>query len=229
MIQTAHDEQGHEYYDAIFARGYVTRGYYPLYEQVLRMIEQPGPPRGVLEIGCGVGDLGRMIVERGYPYRGFDFSPVAVECSRKLCPEGKFVTGDAYNSSAYLPHDYDTVVALEVLEHLDDIRIIENIPAGVRLIASVPDYDDVAHLRLYQDPHRDIVERFRPLLKVTNIVLLSRQVSKSDARTIYVLEGLRVKSSVTATEVEGMSAPRVGRNDLCPCGSGLKYKRCCLP
>ncbi len=23
-------------------------------------------------------------------------------------------------------------------------------------------------------------------------------------------------------------APRVGRNDPCPCGSGRKYKRCCL-
>ena len=22
---------------------------------------------------------------------------------------------------------------------------------------------------------------------------------------------------------------KVGRNDLCPCGSGLKYKKCCLP
>jgi hypothetical protein len=22
-------------------------------------------------------------------------------------------------------------------------------------------------------------------------------------------------------------APKVGRNDLCPCGSGRKYKRCC--
>jgi hypothetical protein len=24
------------------------------------------------------------------------------------------------------------------------------------------------------------------------------------------------------------TAPKVGRNDPCPCGSGLKYKRCCL-
>lgn len=24
------------------------------------------------------------------------------------------------------------------------------------------------------------------------------------------------------------AAPRVGRNDLCPCGSGKKYKKCCL-
>jgi hypothetical protein len=23
-------------------------------------------------------------------------------------------------------------------------------------------------------------------------------------------------------------APKVGRNDPCPCGSGLKYKKCCL-
>jgi len=24
------------------------------------------------------------------------------------------------------------------------------------------------------------------------------------------------------------SAPKVGRNDACPCGSGKKYKKCCL-
>lgn len=22
--------------------------------------------------------------------------------------------------------------------------------------------------------------------------------------------------------------PRVGRNDICPCGSGMKYKKCCI-
>ena len=24
-------------------------------------------------------------------------------------------------------------------------------------------------------------------------------------------------------------APKVGRNDACPCGSGKKYKKCCIP
>jgi len=24
------------------------------------------------------------------------------------------------------------------------------------------------------------------------------------------------------------TAPKVGRNDVCPCGSGKKYKKCCL-
>ena len=32
--------------------------------------------------------------------------------------------------------------------------------------------------------------------------------------------GARVKTIVN-------EAPRVGRNDLCPCGSGKKYKKCC--
>lgn len=29
-------------------------------------------------------------------------------------------------------------------------------------------------------------------------------------------------------EAEKPKAPKVGRNDLCPCGSGKKYKQCCL-
>jgi len=24
------------------------------------------------------------------------------------------------------------------------------------------------------------------------------------------------------------TAPKIGRNELCPCGSGKKYKKCCL-
>jgi SAM-dependent methyltransferase len=240
MHLTAHDEKESQYYDRIYAGGYVTQGYYPLYNEVLKMIEQTGPPRRVLEIGCGVGDLGKMIIDRGHPYRGFDFSPVAVECSKKLCRRGEFKVGDAYDPAAYLPHDYDVAVALEVLEHLDDLRIIENLPAGVRLIASVPDYDDVAHLRLYQNPRRDIIERFRPLLRVTTVVALSAQGNGGERKTIYIFQGIRLKqtgeteigSSETPADTSEalalVSAVRVGRNDPCPCGSGRKYKKCCL-
>jgi transposase-like protein len=34
------------------------------------------------------------------------------------------------------------------------------------------------------------------------------------------------QSPVTTIRREG---PKIGRNDPCPCGSGLKFKRCCLP
>jgi SAM-dependent methyltransferase len=240
MLQTVHDEKQHQYYDAIYARGYNTRGYFPLYEEVVKLIERLGPPPRVLEIGCGVGDLGKMIVERGYPYRGFDFSPVAVECSKRLCPQGNFRTGDAYDPECYRPHDYNIVVALEVLEHLDDFAVIENIPEGVHLIASVPDYDDTAHLRLYQDPRRDIVERFRPCLQVAEISCLLRKKPTGETATIFLFHGTRVSghegTMVTAnSSLNPPSAislpsdfPKIGRNDLCPCGSGRKFKKCCL-
>lgn len=35
------------------------------------------------------------------------------------------------------------------------------------------------------------------------------------------------KGVLDAPQPHRRSAPRVGRNDLCPCGSGKKFKRCC--
>jgi uncharacterized protein YecA (UPF0149 family) len=31
-----------------------------------------------------------------------------------------------------------------------------------------------------------------------------------------------------AQDANARSRPKTGRNDPCPCGSGLKYKKCCL-
>jgi SAM-dependent methyltransferase len=200
MITTTHDEQGHQYYDSIYARGYATHDYYPLYGHIIEILERDGAPHRVLEIGCGVGDLGKLIVKRGHQYRGFDFSPVAVECCRALCPEADFRVGDAYNPVSYLPHDYDTAIALEVLEHVDDLRMIGSIPVGVRLIASVPDYDDVAHLRLYQDPKRDILERFRPLLRVTEIMSLVGHGHSGESKIVYLFQGIRISQTTQPSE-----------------------------
>ena len=39
-------------------------------------------------------------------------------------------------------------------------------------------------------------------------------------------EWLYVEGNVSARTIV-RSSPKTGRNDLCPCGSGKKYKRCC--
>jgi len=42
--------------------------------------------------------------------------------------------------------------------------------------------------------------------------------------------GLTTSPAVTSLSSNGSSdSPKVGRNDPCPCGSGKKYKKCCLP
>jgi len=192
MIITGHPEKEAGYYSDIYRRGYDTGGYMPLYRLVMEYLKKFPSPK-VLEIGCGIGDLGRMIIEEGYPYRGFDFSEEAVDQCLKLCPQGNFRVGNVYNREDFLPVDYDVVVSLEVLEHVDDLKVMENIPAGARLIASVPDYDDVSHLRLYKDVRQDIVERFRHCLHVVEVATATTShVGSQTVQSIHIFSGIKL-------------------------------------
>jgi SEC-C motif len=38
----------------------------------------------------------------------------------------------------------------------------------------------------------------------------------------------RVKAGVRVVHGEKLLEEKLGRNDLCPCGSGQRFKRCCL-
>lgn len=192
MFVTGHAEKTADYYSDIYKRGYNTTGYLPLYKAVMQMIARCRNPR-VLELGCGIGDLGRMIIEAGYPYRGFDFSPEAIGQCRRACPQGCFRVGNVYNRDDFLPYDYNLVVALEVLEHVDDLRVMAMIPAGARVIASVPDYDDVAHLRLYRDVQKDIIDYFAPCVHVTEVVTATgRNAATGAEQKIHLFQAIRL-------------------------------------
>jgi 2-polyprenyl-3-methyl-5-hydroxy-6-metoxy-1,4-benzoquinol methylase len=192
MIVTGHDEKKAEYYNDIYRSGYDTAGYIPLYQLIIKMLKNISSPR-ILELGCGIGDLAGMIIEEGYPYRGFDFSETAIDQCKALCPSGNFQVGDIYNADNYQPVDYSTVIALEVLEHVDDLKVMEDIPAGARLIASVPDYDDAAHLRLYRDIQIDIIERFRPYLHVVEVATATSNNAHSGVKqSIHIFSGIKI-------------------------------------
>ncbi len=47
---------------------------------------------------------------------------------------------------------------------------------------------------------------------------------RKEGDTWYYVEG-----NVHAQEPARRASPKVGRNDPCPCGSGKKYKKCCMP
>jgi len=191
MIVTGNLEKSAEYYSEIYRQGYDTQGYYPLYQLVVRFLDSFPSPR-VLELGCGIGDLGRMIIARGYPYRGFDFSKEAIARCKQVCPEGNFFVGNIYNPAGFLPVDYNVAVALEVLEHVDDLRVMEYLPPGVRLIASVPDYDDAAHLRLYKDIQQDIIERYRPYLHVVEVATATAANAQTGLKqSIHILSAIK--------------------------------------
>ena len=127
MIYTENKEQPAKYYDDIYSNDYSTKAYQQLYKFVVNMIKRIDNP-SVLEIGCGLGDLGKMIVDENIVYRGFDFSEVGIKQCHQLSPDTNFWVGDAYDPQNYQPQDYNTVVSLEVLEHLDDIKNYRTTP-----------------------------------------------------------------------------------------------------
>jgi hypothetical protein len=127
------------------------------------------------------------------------------------------------------------------LEHVDDFKVIRNIPAGAVLIASVPDFDDIAHLRLYQNPREDIIKRFSSYLKISEIrECPAKNMQTGESVKIYLFQGRRrQEESSSIISIPGISVNRfssavkrpvkkTGSNDPCPCGSGRKYKKCCL-
>ncbi len=192
METTGHCEAASDYYDDVFKSGlYNQAARAPLYHRIISIIKKYDSPR-VLEIGCGTGDLGKLLVDARIPYRGFDFSQEGLRISRDLCPQGDFRFGQAYDPAMYQPVDYNVVVALEVLEHVDDLRLLGNIPPGVRFVASVPDYDDESHLRLYTDPQKDIIERFAKYLDISEVGVMTGKDEQTGRQTrVFFFQGVR--------------------------------------
>lgn len=127
-------EQGPVYYDNLYTDSKDMQRYYNIYQKVADLSEGK-----VLDIGCGIGNLSKFVKD----YHGFDFSKKAVE----EAGDPNIVVGNAYDKENY--NGYDTYVSIEVLEHLDDYRILDNIPSGKKVLLSVPSFDDASHLRRY--------------------------------------------------------------------------------
>jgi len=55
-------------------------------------------------------------------------------------------------------------------------------------------------------------------------MLIAKHVQRQAKRP----KGMRMCIETSRLTVRGAANQKIGRNDPCPCGSGLKYKRCCL-
>ena len=59
--------------------------------------------------------------------------------------------------------------------------------------------------------------------------LLESQGRTAECKALLAAERQRLDASIQLnTQTEQRLAPKVGRNDPCPCGSGKKHKKCCL-
>lgn len=125
-------EKDAAYYKRIFDTNPDLSRYEELYKTVASMCSCR-----VLDMGCGTGELKKHMPDYCL-YHGFDFTESAKG-------EG-FSLGDIYE---YPLEGHQTFVMLEVLEHVDDLRVLRRIPPASTVIFSVPSFPDPAHLRTY--------------------------------------------------------------------------------
>ena len=102
------------------------------------------PPdcRRVLEIGCGTGELGCLLKERGCFVAGVELVPEAAEAARRRLD--RVVTADVEaNGLSFPPGSFDAAIFADVLEHLiDPWRVLREtadlLAPGGCVIASIP-------------------------------------------------------------------------------------------
>ena len=107
----------------------------------------------VLDVGCGSGEIARVINEKGYLVSGVDFSPIAIELAGKQGINCRLVDLDTG-----IPFDddtFDTVWAGDVIEHVFDPIFVLNeikrvlVPGG-QLLCTVPyDLNIATRLRIF--------------------------------------------------------------------------------
>lgn len=162
-------ERSKSYYDQKYEHKYHIENYYPIFDKVLEFIKLQNHESSVLDIGCGIGECARRLKEIGFHnYFGFDLSESAIREAKKRVPEwsDKFKVHNVYELDS-LKFPYDIAIAIEVLEHIQDLKFIQILKPGTILIGSVPNYwsSNNEHLRVYPNKFH-IWNRFRPYMKI---------------------------------------------------------------
>lgn len=122
-------------------------------------------------------------------------------------------------------NDFEKAVALRVIDThwMDHINTMSHLREGIGLRG----YAQENPLRAYT---LEGFELFDELLNVidrdTTLFLLKAEIRQNTERK-QVAKGTAVTDKSKEKNTPTKKAKKVGRNQMCPCGSGRKYKQCC--
>jgi SAM-dependent methyltransferase len=188
-------ERQSDYYDdgyheiEQYRRHYADSSYYFLWCVLLDRI-QPAEVRCLFDIGCGPGQLGSFLSDRGLrKYVGLDFSRECIRIARMAAPSLEFVCADAFTSDLFNTLDYDVVVATEFLEHVEqDLLILDRIRPGTRVYGSVPNFAHPAHVRHFNSK-REVYDRYSSRFTAFRV---DEFLFGSGGMSFFLFEGVRV-------------------------------------
>ena len=145
-------EKQAEYYNNVFkdnkeySQHYKDSFYFPLWQEVVKQLPEGSE---VIDLGCGTGQLTRMMHDKGHNVIGLDFSKTAIKTAKKNNPMLKdwFRVADIKTKINYSD---GYIVCCEVLEHIRyDLDMLRNWRAK-GFILTVPYNDDPAHQRFFR-------------------------------------------------------------------------------
>lgn len=140
LFKRARPEMGAEYYQETIKEE-------PRYTNIYAKVGEWVGDKKILDAGCGVGTLSKYVKN----YDGFDII------------NNPFRKGNVYDPKMY-KSGYDIVVFLEVLEHVNDLEVLAQVPSRAPVIFSVPSFGCPSHLRTYSE--RSMRYRFRDILDI---------------------------------------------------------------
>ena len=133
----------------------------------------------VLDAGCGGGGYVDYLCRQGFEATGIDSHDSILSIHREQCFAGTFVLADLSERLPFGDDAFDTAIAFDVLEHVDDYAALREIVRVTRqrIILTVPQADmslqrfglavcthlDTSHLRYYtRDLLSTLIESVEP-------------------------------------------------------------------
>jgi SAM-dependent methyltransferase len=183
-----------DWYDAAYkaidsyAVPYWQSHYYFLWSVLADRIRAAGA-RSVIDIGCGPGQFAACLfgLTRIESYTGLDFSSTAVEMAKRLCPQGRFVVGDATTTRLHEEVPHDVVVCTEVLEHVPaDHEVVARFRQGVRCLCTVPNFPYASHVRHFSS-EAEVAARYSRFFDRLDVWALQG----NQIHVYYLLDGVR--------------------------------------
>ena len=187
-------EQPPEFYDQSFEESdhwkkhYTLSHYYPLWTIIADRIRSLGVNK-ILDIGCGPGQVARLLYDIGVKeYKGLDFSTARIAMARTVCPAYEFYCADVFKDDLLETYDYDCVLIMEFLEHVDqDIDLLTRVRPGTPVLATVPNFAHEGHVRHFNSV-AEVESRYSSVLSQLNVATV---LKNEGGITYYVLQGTR--------------------------------------
>lgn len=144
--------------------------------------------------------------------------------------EDKIAEADALGKEANAPIDFseiERVIMLRVIDSkwMDHIDSMDQLRKGIVLKA----YGNQDPVAAYKKAGLEMFENMTAKMEEEIVSLLMHvNVERAPRREEQKIEMVTNRNGGAAPVAKAVKAGSVGRNDPCPCGSGKKYKECCM-